>query len=170
VDLAGEKGKGRQRPAVRVYKCQQHYQECPVRALFSPRQDGRRIELNPLRSALMWQRAKRQDPVQQALLRRRKAIVEPVFATLKQAMGFRRWTVRGLENVRTQLAMLCTTCNLKKPYKHWAARQRAGTGNPQSPGSTASLRLLAALDGFPAFRRSTCNPSSPTLCAVPSPA
>jgi hypothetical protein len=69
----------------------------------------------------MHQREKRGDPVKQALLRQRKAIIEPVFATIKQAMGFRRWTVRGLENVRTQWALLCTTYNLKKIYQHWAA-------------------------------------------------
>ena len=165
----GLKNKGGQRPTVRLYQCQ-HYRECPVRTLCSRRKEGRRIELSPQRSAWMRQRAKRRDPVQQALLRQRKAIVEPVFATLKQAMGFRRWTVRGRENVRTQWALLCTVLNLKKLYKHGAARQRAGTGNPRSPGLTASARLLAALDGFPAFRRSTCNPSSPTLCAAPSPA
>ena len=67
------------------------------------------------------QREKRRDPAKQALLRQRKAIVEPVFATIKQAMGFRRWTVRGLENVRTQWALLCTALNLKKIYQHWAA-------------------------------------------------
>jgi hypothetical protein len=51
----------------------------------------------------------------------RKAIVEPVFARVKQAMGFRRWTVRRLENVRTQWALLCAVLNLIKMYQHWAA-------------------------------------------------
>jgi hypothetical protein len=48
-----------------------------------------------------------------------------VFATIKQALGFRRWTVRGLENVRTQWALLCTAVNLKKLYQGWAAGQLA---------------------------------------------
>ena len=60
-------------------------------------------------------------------MRQRQAIIEPAFATLKQAMGFRRWTVRGLENVRTQWSLLCAAFNLKKIYKHWAAQQPAGT-------------------------------------------
>jgi hypothetical protein len=55
--------------------------------------------------ALLRQRAQRQDPVRKALLRRRSVIIEPVFASVKQAMGFRRWTVRGLDNVRTQWAL-----------------------------------------------------------------
>ena len=79
--------------------------------------------MSPQRGALLRQRAKRRDPLKQALLRRRKVIIEPVFATLKQAMGFRRWTVRGLENVRTQWALLCAAFNLKKMYRYWAAAQ-----------------------------------------------
>jgi len=96
-----------------------------VRARCSRRRDGRRIELSPQRAAVMRQREKRRDPAKQALLRQRKALIEPVFATIKQAMGFRRWTVRGLENVRTQWALLCAAFNLKKMYKHWAAGQLA---------------------------------------------
>jgi transposase len=124
LKFEGRKKKGPQRPAVRSYRCH-HYPQCPVRALCSRRRDGRRIEVSPQRAAVMRQREKRRDPAQQALLRQRKAIVEPVFATLKQAMGFRRWTVRGLENVRTQWALLCAALNLKKMYKHWAAGQLA---------------------------------------------
>jgi len=120
LKFEGVKKKGSQRPAVRSYRCP-HYEQCPVRALCSRRRKGRRIEVSPQRAALLRQREKRRDPAQQALMRQRKAIVEPVFATIKQAMGFRRWTVRGLENVRTQWALLCAVFNLKKMYKHWAA-------------------------------------------------
>jgi len=124
LKFEGRKNKGPQRPAVRSYRCH-HYQQCPVGALCSRRQDGRRIEVSPQRAAVMRQREKRRDPAQQALLRQRKAIVEPVFATIKQAMGFRRWTVRGLENVRTQWALLCAAYNFKKLYKPWAAARLA---------------------------------------------
>jgi len=120
LKFEGEKKKGPQRPAVRSYHCT-HYAQCPVRALCSRSRTGRRIEISPQRAAIMRQREKRRDPIKQALLRQRKAIIEPVFATIKQAMGFRRWTVRGLENVRTQWALLCTAFNLKKICRHWAA-------------------------------------------------
>ena len=119
---AALKNKGKGRPTVRSYRCE-HYAQCAVRALCSGRRDGRRIELSPQRAAVMRQREKRRDPAMRAMLQRRKAIIEPVFATLKQAMGFRRWTVRGLENVRTQWALLCAALNLKKMYKYWAAGQ-----------------------------------------------
>ncbi len=120
LKFEGEKKKGPPQPPVRSYPCTA-YAQCPVRGLCSRRRTGRRIEISPQRAAIMRQREKRRDPAQQALLRQRQAIVEPVFATIKQAMGFRRWTVRGLENVRTQWALLCTTYNLKKIYPHWAA-------------------------------------------------
>jgi hypothetical protein len=120
----GEKNKGGQR-TVRSYRCQ-HYEQCPVRALCSRRRDGRRIEISPQYGALLRQRAKRRDPAQRALIRQRSGLIEPVFATIKQAMGFRRWTVRGLENVRTQWALLCAVFNLKKMYKYWAAKRWCG--------------------------------------------
>jgi transposase len=112
------------RAAVRAYSCPVHG-SCPVRELCSRSQEGRRIELSPQRAARERQRAKRGTPLGRARLRQRKAIIEPVFATIKQALGFRRWTVRGLENVRTQWALLCTVCNLKKMYQGWVRNRLA---------------------------------------------
>jgi hypothetical protein len=60
-----------------------------------------------------------------AALRRRGPTVEPVFGWCKQALGFRRWTVRGLEKVRTQWLLMCTTMNLLRLYKQWAAGKLA---------------------------------------------
>ena len=88
------------RVAVQAYYCQV-YRECPVRELCCAGKKGRRIEISPQRAARDRQREKRLNPVMKTLLRQRKAIIEPAFAAIKQAMGFRRWTVRGLENVRT---------------------------------------------------------------------
>jgi hypothetical protein len=50
---------------------------------------------------------------------RRKTIVEPVFGWIRENLGFRRWTVRGPENARTQWSLLITTINLKKLYRYW---------------------------------------------------
>jgi transposase len=108
-----QQSKGPQRPPVRRYRCQS-FQGCPVRALCSRNKRGRQIEWSSQHAALRQQQSKRRDPVKRALLRRRQAIVEPVFGHLKQSEGFRRWTVRGLENVRTQWALVCTAYNLKK--------------------------------------------------------
>ena len=52
--------------------------------------------------------------------------IEPRFAQLKQHDGFRRWTVGGLEGVRTQWALLCATLNLRILYKRWQKAVRGG--------------------------------------------
>jgi Transposase DDE domain len=47
----------------------------------------------------------------------RKTIVEPVFGQIKQARGFRRFLLRGLEKVRGEWALICMTHNLLKLHK-----------------------------------------------------
>lgn len=60
-----------------------------------------------------------------------EVIIEPVFGHIKHAMGFRRWTVGGLEAVRTQWSLLCTTVNLKKLHKFWQTGQLVLARNEQ---------------------------------------
>ena len=138
----GKVNKGGERE-VRRYRCQS-YEQCPVRALCSKWRDGRRIEISPQYGALQRQRDKRQDLRYKALMRQRSGLIEPVFASIKQAMGFRRWTVRGLDNVRAQWALLCTAYNLKKLYQHWAESRRPKKENSRPQGGQALLQRLAA--------------------------
>lgn len=46
----------------------------------------------------------------------RKGIVEPVFGQIKQARGFRRFLMRGLEKVRNEWKLICLTHNLLKLF------------------------------------------------------
>lgn len=46
--------------------------------------------------------------------RLRKQVVEPVIGQIKQARGFRQFLLRGLDNVRSEWALLCTAHNLLK--------------------------------------------------------
>jgi transposase len=46
--------------------------------------------------------------------RLRKQTVEPVFGQIKEAMGFRRFLLRGLERVRGEWSLICTAFNLRK--------------------------------------------------------
>jgi len=48
---------------------------------------------------------------------RRKAVVEPVFGQIKEARGFRRFLLRGLEAVAGEWALVCTGHNLLKLYR-----------------------------------------------------
>ena len=47
-------------------------------------------------------------------MRRRKAIVEPVFAQVKWIMGFNRFLLRGIEKAKTEFSLICTAYNIKK--------------------------------------------------------
>jgi transposase len=46
----------------------------------------------------------------------RKAIVEPVFGQIKERRGFRRFSLRGLDNVRREWKLVCLTSNLLKLF------------------------------------------------------
>ncbi|MCB1881928.1 MAG: IS1182 family transposase [Gammaproteobacteria bacterium] len=49
--------------------------------------------------------------------RRRKAIPEPVFGWIKQAMGFRQFTLRGLESVKGEWQLVCLATNLRRMHR-----------------------------------------------------
>ena len=148
MKFEAKQNKGPHRPPVRRYRCHS-FRECPVRALCSRSQRGRQIEVSPQHAAMRRQRSKRLDPAKRALLRRRQVIVEPVFGILKQGEGFRRWTVRGLENVRTQWALVCTAYNLKKLAQAWKQRLPVGTAyNLKRLGKAWKNRLAIATCNF----------------------
>jgi hypothetical protein len=44
-------------------------------------------------------------------------IVEPVFGQIKQARGFRRFSLRGLAKVQAEWALVCATDNILKMYR-----------------------------------------------------
>jgi hypothetical protein len=100
---------------VRIYRCR--LRDCPVRRQCSRDPQGRRVEIGPHHQAMVRQRQKRQE--KPGVLRLRKSIAEPPFAWIKRHLDFWRWTVKGLDNVRTQWSLLCTTVNLKKLFRHW---------------------------------------------------
>jgi transposase len=62
-------------------------------------------------------RGKLRTPLGEATYRRRKAIIEPVFAYIKDRRGFRRFSFRGLVNVRAEWSVICLTHNLLKLYR-----------------------------------------------------
>jgi len=69
-------------------------------------------------------RTRLQETGPAALYRKRQEIIERRFGQLKQHDGFRRWTVRGLEAVQAQWALLCATLNLRILHKKWQARMK----------------------------------------------
>jgi transposase len=56
------------------------------------------------------------SPEGQAHYRRRKAIVEPVFGWIKHAMGFRQFSLRGLNKVAGEWGLVCLALNLRRMW------------------------------------------------------
>ena len=66
-----------------------------------------------------------------ALSRRRRGMIEPVFGILKERFAARRWQRRGLGNVQSEWALLAAAFNLRTLHRCWVA-------------SGAATRLLTA--------------------------
>ena len=96
--------------AVSTYRCHVGA-SCPVAAQCTRDRRGRLIEISPHHAAVV---RNRQHPNARALLRQRQIIVERVFAEIKEVLGFRRWTVRGLDRVKGQWSIMCTAFNLRR--------------------------------------------------------
>jgi len=107
---------GKQR-RVHAYRCRN--KECPLRNQCSKDPKGRKIELFDHHEALQRQRDAHTSPNARNLLAKRRYIVEPIFAWIKQHLGFRRFTVTRLKNVQAQWSLLCTTYNLNRLYTLW---------------------------------------------------
>jgi transposase len=51
---------------------------------------------------------------------KRKGIIEPIFGQLKQVLGFRQFSLRGLASMRGEWRLMCTVHNLLKLWRHGA--------------------------------------------------
>ena len=148
-----------------VYRSAQVCKDCPVREHCTSDRHGRTIDIGPGHARIEALRERWRRPGTAEYYQLRSATVEPVFAQVKQQMGFRRWTLRGLENVRVQWAMLCTSWNLQVIYRRW--REGRGGAAPRTPHTVpprptpaprrsrpfraVSYRLPSPLLRFPSF-------------------
>jgi len=104
----------------RVYRCH-NCRDCPVRSECSNDKAGRSVERSPYIEARERQEEKQKDNAKKDLLRQRMKTVEPVFAVMKELLGFRRYTVGGLDKVRPQWWFVCSLVNLLRIYPLWRA-------------------------------------------------
>src|SRR5579863_331165 len=58
-----------------------------------------------------------QTPEGRAHYRRRKTIPEPAFGWIKQVLGFRSFSLRGITAVSAEWRMMCTAMNLKRMHR-----------------------------------------------------
>jgi transposase len=52
---------------------------------------------------------------------KRKGIIEPIFGQLKQVLGFRQFSLRGLASMRGEWRLVCTVHNLLELWRHEVA-------------------------------------------------
>src|SRR4051812_19099814 len=52
-----------------------------------------------------------------AVYAKRKGIIEPIFGQLKQVLGFRQFSMRGLDSMRGEWRLVCTVHNLLKLWR-----------------------------------------------------
>ena len=69
--------------------------------------------------------AKVRTPEGRALYARRKVIVEPVCGQIKEARGFRRFLLRGLQQIRGEWCLVCLTHNGLKLWRSGCALRTA---------------------------------------------
>lgn len=132
----------KQGQTVQRFRC--HHRDCPVRTQCTRDPKGRQIEVRPHHAVVAAMRQQLEKPGIRAQWEQRSRIIEPRFAQLKQHDGFRRWTVWGLEGVRTQWSLLCATLNLRILYQRWRAKVRGGLAQ----AAAAVRRLQAGIELF----------------------
>lgn len=108
---------------VKIYRCR--VKDCPAAALCKDKKGRRVIEIWSHTAAVQAMRERLKQAQAQEQLSQRGRIIERHFAQIKQHDGFRRWTVRGVENVRTQWALINLICNLRVLYSQWAPKKAA---------------------------------------------
>jgi transposase len=117
---------------------------CPVHQLCT-KQPRRRLEISEHHKHFAVQRGKLEQVGYADALSRRKQIIEPRFGWIKQAFGLRRWTVRGLQKVKTQWMTICTIWNLRRIWRLlWITPAQLAPNNPLNL-HLSLLELLNAL-------------------------
>jgi hypothetical protein len=53
-----------------------------------------------------------------ALYAKRKGMIEPIFGQIKQVLGFRQFSLRGLASMRGEWRLMCAVHNLLKLWRH----------------------------------------------------
>lgn len=92
-------------------------QRCLAASVALGREDKKQRKIDPERSPATNRMAQWLKTAEgQAHYRRRKTIPEPVFGWIKQALGFRRFSMRGLEAAKAEWNLICAAVNLKRMH------------------------------------------------------
>ncbi len=102
------------RSVIRVYECGS-CALCPLKPLCTRAVGNRRIEVNPSLRHYQQQASKKLVSDLGRRLRSRRGVeAESVFGRIKQDWGFRRFTLRGKDKVKTEWGLYCIAHNIAK--------------------------------------------------------
>ncbi len=102
------------RSLIRVYECGA-CAACPLKPLCTRAIGNRRIEVNPSLHHYQQQACRNLVSKQGRRLRSRRGVeAESVFGRIKQDWSFRRFTLRGIEKVKTEWGLYCIAQNIAK--------------------------------------------------------
>jgi len=113
--------RGTKQSGERVYRIKGAVcRSCPAFGVCTTnRRQGRLLEVSPYEPELRAHRAWMATAEAQALYRRRKELIEPVFGILKDQQAARRLLLRGLDRVRAEWSLLATSFNLRTLARVW---------------------------------------------------
>jgi transposase len=116
--------RGTKQSGERVYRIKgAPCRSCPAFGVCTTnRRQGRVLEISPYEPELRAHRTWMATPEAQALYRRRKELIEPVFGMVKEQQGARRLLLRGLDGVRAEWSLLAATFNLRTLARVWQQR------------------------------------------------
>ncbi len=98
---------------LRLYRCTA-FRECSLKKSCTKSRLGRSITLNVYDDQFKSMRCKLDSAHGKRLYAKRKAIVEPVFGHIKETIGFRKFSLRGLNKVRGEFALVSLAHNMRK--------------------------------------------------------
>ena len=126
---------------VKRYCCRA--KDCPVAGVCQDARGRRVVEIWRHTAAVQAMRERLAQAGAQQQLAKRAQIIERHFGQIKQHEAFRRWTLRGTENVRTQWVLLNLISNLRVLY----TRRKCGNPSPGHKSSPTSRCLGTARSG-----------------------
>lgn len=105
----------------RIYHCSGPIcRSCPAFGTCTTcKHHGRELQIGPHDEQLKRHRAWMKSDAAKTIYAMRKQLIEPVFGIFKEQMGFKRFMLRGLDNVRAEAAMIATAFNLRTLCRQW---------------------------------------------------
>jgi hypothetical protein len=98
---------------LRLYRCH-GFKNCALKSKCTNSRRGRTIALNAYDDHFRAMRTKLDSAHGKKVYAQRKSIVEPVFGHLKENMGFRKFSLRGMKKVTGEFLLVCMAYNMRK--------------------------------------------------------